>query len=502
MLFAIGRIGGIMRSRSNYALVIIAALLLALLAGCAGSRDAEETDEDFFLPVSPVRDTTVMKNLPGVNISEGMPQEIKSDGDFGDPLTAENVLVIENIPIEAMQDSLSILGDQVSYMQTILEASTIDPKMYYHSQVKAWRITNPVLRDSLFYTLIAIDSSIQSESGTDAEVLATERNDLIEVKFGNSVFKGITLREALEKSSDKFLYRKIIASGGFSKDIELRDTNFTIPTPLKPELLTLDQMNDKFIRQGNRPSTRLGMVDLSLYGLNFRLGPSWGTSIKMGNDELGLPFWSSGAAAIMATYKEFRVGFDIPFKGGRNGGDRFPLFTIRNRVLNGSRGLIGEFDIGNFGGKFSSTKLNNSDTGELTSFGPFYYVAQEMLGYYSFAFSLNKANYLRLKVGLSSYEVQQAHLTVPSLNGVIVEDETHTFTSPYVKAEYIHDLPNERYGGSLQYVDANVLATAWLDIVPHTLSIEMKYSRIIARPIRDWELPDFVMLSPRWFFEF
>lgn len=487
--------------------LLLLAMLSMLATGCSGSSATADSDEDFFLPVDTAKgDIGVMGNIPpNIQIKEGLPEQIASD--FDAPLTEEDVPIIYNMSPQTMRDSVNMINQQVSYLQTILEASTIDPQMYYHSQVKAWRITNPVLRDSVFYALMAVDSSIQSEAGTDAEVLATETNDLIEVRFGTSVFKGISLKEAIDKTSDKFLYRKIVESGGYSKDIELRDTNFAIPTPLKPELLSLDQLNDKFLRVGTKAATRRGLVDLSLYGLNFMLGQNWGGTIKLGNDELSLPFWTAGTASFLVTYKGLKIGFQMPVGIGKSGGDQFPLFSIRNRILDGSRGLTGEFDIGNFGGNFFSSKISENDKSGLSNYYNFYFIPQELLGYYSFAFTLNKTNFIRVKIGGGSYQVQRAKLEPLSndsniANGKVVDIEKNTYSSFYFKLDYQHDTGNERFGGSLQYLDLNLLGTAWLDIIPHTLMLELKYSKIVSRPLRPWDLPDFVILSPRWFVEF
>jgi hypothetical protein len=271
---------------------------------------------------------------------------------------------------------------------------------------------------------------------------------------------------------------------------------------LKPELLSGEQVDDKFMRIGTKPATRHGTFDISLYGLNFKWGPNWGAAIKLGNDELGLPFWTGGSTSFLVSYKGLKIGFQMPVGFGKSGGDNFPLFSIRDRLLNGSRGLISEFDIGNFGGSFSSTKVTASDINTLTDFRNFYFVSQHLLGYYSFGFSLNKMNYMRVKIGGVSYQVQRAKLVPPTSDGLVTDVSKEAFYALYFKVDYLYETNTERFGGSLQYMDLNLLASAWLDIIPHTLSLELKYSKIVSRGLRAWELPDFVVLSPHWFVEF
>src|SRR3990172_3192229 len=89
--------------------------------------------------------------------------------------------------LETLKDSLKTVNEDIRLLQHFLEASTTDPRIIQHGLTKSWIISNPELRDSLFYALVAVDSSVQSEAGADAEVLATEMNDLIEVRFGTAV---------------------------------------------------------------------------------------------------------------------------------------------------------------------------------------------------------------------------------------------------------------------------------------------------------------------------
>jgi hypothetical protein len=142
--------------------------------------------------------------------------------------------------LQSLQDSINTCGEEIELMQHFLEASTVDPAFTQYTTVKSWVINNPVLRDSLFYALLQSDSSLQSETGADPEVMATPWDDLIQVRLGTAVFKGMTLKKALDKSADKTLYKKIAESYRYSKDVELRDPSFRLETPLQPELLSTE----------------------------------------------------------------------------------------------------------------------------------------------------------------------------------------------------------------------------------------------------------------------
>jgi len=405
----------------------------------------------------------------------------------------------------SLRDSIKIVEEDIRLLQHFLEASTTDPRMIQNTLTKSWILRNPELRDSLFYALVQADSSVQSEAGAEAEVLATETNDIIEVRFGTAVFKGMALKEALDKSADKRLYQKIVESGQYSKDIELRTPSFRIPTTFEPELTPYDKLLNEFtpVTIHINPDHEKAKFDLSLYGLIFKIGPTWGGEIKVGNDELGFPFWSSGKTAFMATYKRVKFGFELPFQPGRFGTEVFPPFTVRGRKLNGTRGIVGEFDFGPAGGGFSVSRLTDRDKTALTNPNDFAYISAFAQLYYSFGVSLNPTNLVRAKVGMGFHRVREATLVRKPIDPagatfqelISVGHQTQ-YGSPYLKFEYLNKDITEKFGASVQYYDYIILATAWLEIVPNVVRLDLKYSWIVLRDVRRWENTDFVIISP------
>jgi hypothetical protein len=186
---------------------------------------------------------------------------------------------------------------------------------------------------------------------------------------------------------------------------------------------------------------------------------------------------------------------------GLNAGDKFPLFPVRSRGLNGTSGIVGEFDAGSLGGMFSSTRLTGSDVSSLALFdsSKFYYISEIALGYFSFGFSLNPENFIRVKMGGGYDQVQFAQLAPSS---AVHNLGQVNYNSYYMNVQYLHDVPDEEFGASLQFYDFSVMGTAWIDILPNKLSIKLKYSRIVSRPLRPWETQDFIIISPeyRWSF--
>jgi hypothetical protein len=507
-----------------------------LLSGCSGPQEISSTEESFFAPIDSsqlapganrpgaVPETPAQKSARAVADSMGASlmayaADTSQSANKEKPLeswlpTQRNVqplsLSLARYTAQSLKDSIEMTGDIVNLLQNILEASTVDRKLYLHSHVKSWVVSNPALRDSLFYALMATDSSMQSEAGSDAEILATEDNDLIEARFGTAVFKGIALKQAIAKSADKYLYQKVIESSNYSRDIEMRDSTFVLPTAFEAGLLLNDKLLDRFsflrTRAGSDPEA--GRVDFSAYGLSFRVGPVWGGEVRMGNDELGLPFWESGKTTFLAMYKQVKVGFELPTSIGRNNSEKF-VFPLRSRLLNGTRGFAGEFDFGTIGGYISSTRFVDNDVATLTDPRNFYYITDELLGYTSFGFSLTQTSWARVKVGVGYEQVREGTFarggvdtTGAPLGNQSYELNQFDISSPYLSFEYLHEEGDEAYGCSLQYFNSSILTSIWLQIIPNYLRVEMKISKPILRSLRDWENEDFIMVSPRLLLSF
>ncbi len=405
--------------------------------------------------------------------------------------------------LTSLKDSVEAYEKEISLLQHSLEGATIDWARLRHTGVRSWVISNPALRDSLFYSLMAVDSSIQSEAGAEALVLATPEDDLIEVRFGNAVFKGMTLQNAIEKSKNRSLYADIAASYRYSKDVELRDPSYTLETEYEPLLLTYDLLLDIYtpLRLGSFSKPVNVRSDISLYGLRFKTGPFWGGEFKIGNEEIGFPFWTSGKMAFMATYKNLKLGFELPFEGGLNTSEIFPPFVIRSRKLNGTRGVVGEFDFGPLAGKFSFTRLTENDLDPLTNPDNFYYITVFAQAYFSFGLELTPTHFVRVKAGAGTHRVNQARLDMTAGNQVI-PGPAEDIVSPYLKFEYLNQSIGENFAVTVQYYDVTLVTTATLEVVRDILSFELLYMWPLAAELPEWQNPEFLMLTPRVYIAF
>jgi hypothetical protein len=411
--------------------------------------------------------------------------------------------------LRAMRDSLKLEDEELSLLQHFLEASTVDQRLMQNAHVKSWVIGNPAVRDSLFFAFVDLDSSILSEAGTDAVVLATYADDLIEVRFGTTVFKGTVLNEALKRSGDNRLYKKIVDTYQYSRDIELRDVAFSIPTPVTPELMTYDRLLAVFSPLTSttvNPHPATALADFSLYGMSAQVGPYWGGEIRLGNDDLGLPFWSAGTYSVLVTYKRFKLGVSLPFAGGRATSELISPLILWGRRLSSGRGITCEFDFGSLGGHVLISRFNIGDRDIVTDPNKFLFISGSVLGYYSFGVTLSPTTLTRAKVGVGVMRLEGGSITrmqagpdePPLYTGTYSENNI----SPYLKFEILHDGASERYGASLQFYNMALMFTASLEILHDLLQIEAKYVWPVSSTILTWQTPDFFMLSPKLHFVF
>jgi hypothetical protein len=403
----------------------------------------------------------------------------------------------------ALRDSIRTENEQLSLFQHLLEASTVDQRYLRHAHVKSWTVGNPAVRDSLFYALAEVDSSILSEAGTEAIVLATYSNDLIEIRFGTTVFKGLVLKEALKHSADKNLYKKIIDSYEYSRDIELRDLAAKISTPIEPEMMTTDrtlQIFNPVLPNFTNPHPINGLAELSLNELVFKIGPMWGGELRIGNDMLNSPFWSAGTYAVLASYNRFKVGFLFPLGAGRSTAELISPFILWARKLDGARGMMGEFDLGPIGGFFALSRFNTSDVDLVTNPDKIFTIGAAAIGYYSFAVSLNATNMARAKAGFGVLRVDQGRVTPVTVKGVedvLYESDQDSYYSPYVKFEYLNKDVTSRYEASIQFFDMTMLFSGSMEVVRNILYLDAKYVWPLGAQLRPWQNPGFFIISPK-----
>jgi hypothetical protein len=404
--------------------------------------------------------------------------------------------------LQALKDSLFDLNQEIDLLQHFLEAATVDSRSLWNTNIRSWRINNPVLRDSLFAVLVQIDSSVQAEAGAEAMILATPQNDLVEVRFGNAVFKGMTLKHAIDNSGDKGLYRKIASSYTYSPDIELRDPDVKIPTSYHPMFMDAGTLAPTFSprpRETGRIPANIA-AELGLNGLAVQVGEHWGGEIHLGFEEANLPFWSSGTFQILATYERVKFGAVLPSYGGRNGSTAFTPFNIRRRLLNGAPGIAASADFGIVGGSLAFLHMTSDDLTSLTDPDDFPSLSGYLTLYSSFGITLGEKSSARAKFGggmrrISTWKVISPE--VDSLGQQFTQVGQVTNPSPYFSFEYIRRGPDEYLRAGVQFFDLTVAFFAGIEVIPNVLSIEASYYWPVSPSPRGYENPDFLLVTPK-----
>jgi hypothetical protein len=239
-------------------------------------------------------------------------------------------------------------------------------------------------------------------------------------------------------------------------------------------------------------------ANISLFNSAIRFGNDWRIEGRIGTDELGYPFWSSGQLSLTAGYKSLRLGAYMPMHGGvfeTNPNER-PL-SLKPRLLNGSTGATGGFEFewdlvklnsshityGALGGSFAVGSLDRRRPEYLTSnLDSLYSINAMVQAYYAFNYKFDDEKVLNAKVG-------GVYHTVSLSKYVDEEIERHgklrkVFT-PYLAVEY-RNLGADWFKLNATYSRMLMLG-AWAEIVPQYVFVEVKYSTVLLRQTKPWE---------------
>jgi hypothetical protein len=250
-------------------------------------------------------------------------------------------------------------------------------------------------------------------------------------------------------------------------------------------------------------------ADFSLFGASLRFGNEWGIVGRIGDDELGYLFWSSGNTWIMGSYKSLKLGAWVPINGGLDkpskGGTQ--VVTRTTRLLNGSDGLVGEFEFewetirinsesfpyAALGGRFAFGGLSGRRDEFLTrNLDSLYYLSAIIQGYYAFDFLFDeKKQNLNIHLGASYHKVNLGRaVAIEGKYTIFKAGEPESFIDPYVRIEY-RNYRFDRFRVTAQY-SRLVLFTGWAEIVPPFIYAELKFSAVVFRKPRAWEHDNYV----------
>ncbi len=250
-------------------------------------------------------------------------------------------------------------------------------------------------------------------------------------------------------------------------------------------------------------------ADISLFGASLRFGNDWGVVGRIGEDELGYPFWATGNTWLMGAYKSIKLGAWIPINGGIDRPDpgQPQVVTSTTRLLNGSDGIVGEFEFewetiriasesfpyAALGGRFAfgglSGRRDEYFTGNLDSL---YYISAIVQGYYAFDFLFDEQRQnLNVHLGASYHKVNLGKaVVVGGKYSIFKAGEPESFIDPFIRIEY-RNYRYDRFRVTAQY-SRLLMFIGWAEIVPPFLYAEIKFSAVVFRKPRVWEHRNYV----------
>jgi hypothetical protein len=364
--------------------------------------------------------------------------------------------------------------DRVRMKRILASLNAIDSA--YKIQYPTWIVLDEDIRERIVRSFRLRYPNLVPNSEI-VVVVNPGANEILEIAVGATV---MGRRETYLNLSDS-LHREILGGSYPKRTLD--------PHPLRPRFGML-----------LKPPPMFADLSASAFGASLSFSGGRGVELKMGHEEIGYHFWSTGDLRALAILNQFKVGILVPFSYGLSNANVPSALDIFNRRMAGALGVSAEWEQPwgdqSFGANFSVGEVDKTwILGTLPDLDKLYYVhtvAQLRYGRY---LSLGSPEHSLLLAGGLGYH--QIALGVPTAgrDGTTAIEKTD-FYSPILRVEYAHDGPY-RYGVSLQYYSAILYTKAWVEILRDFLFLEVQYYTPFLRKPRPWEHPYFFMISPR-----
>ncbi len=390
--------------------------------------------------------------------------------------------------LEQLRTDIGNAREDVRSLERILSELTILDSAYT-SSFPVWQMHDPNLR----LRVLAAFRNRGLQAGKDEKIMITSMPDsqtILDIKMGNVTYGR--------------LYSQTLLARDLRMDLTADAKEKEPPYGLKSR-----------ISEESNPMARPAKpdwvsADFSLFGITLRFGNDWGITGRIGDDDLGYPFWFTGNARIMASYKSLKIGALVPVHGGLDGNAQQTgpqVITSTTRLVNGSEGLAGEFEFewetirinsesfpyAAIGGNFSFGGLSGRREEYLTSnLDSLYYISTIVQGYYAFDFLFDqKRQNLNVHVGASYHKVGLGQaVVVDGKYSIFKGGEPETFIDPVVRVEY-RNYRFDRFRVTAQFTRL-LMVTGWAEVIPPFLYAEIKFSAVVLRNPRPWEQNSYV----------
>jgi hypothetical protein len=371
-------------------------------------------------------------------------------------------------------------AERLSMERMIASLNTVDS--VYRASFPMWIVLDEDLRERVYESFTSRFSNVRRD--TDVVVVGSpDRKHILEINVGSQV---MGRRDVAVNLSDS-LYHELV-----SMSYPLRE--FT-PIPPRPKARTQFGVVPRFAE-----------VSASAFGVTMLFANGMGIEAKMGREELGYHFWSTGDLRVMGVYDQFKLGFNFQFPAGLgNPGEIVSPISIRPRKMMGAKGVVMEYEYqlsdASFGGHLSVGENNSMLLSNNLFVNPAdsnynYYVHTVIQGWYTrtLRFGADEEHTLALTGGFGYHQIA-AGLNIQEGDRIVTANK-QDFYSPLVRVNYTHEAANS-FGLNLQYYNSVIFAYGWVEFVKSFLYLDLKYYSPIIRDTKPWEQSYFFMVSPR-----
>ncbi len=398
---------------------------------------------------------------------------------------------------EKLGAEIQAARDDLSSLERILtELNLIDSA--YAPSFPMWELIEPNLKLRIYAAFRNRGKSFSREARIFVSALPDSQT-ITDIRIGNTSYGK--------------LYAQTLLARDLRTDLLAEARNTEPPFGIKSRLV--EESNPMA-----RPSKPDWVsADLSLFGVSLRFGNEWGLVGRLGEDELGYPFWSTGTAWLMGQYKSIKIGAWVPVHGGLEepSASGTQIITNTTRLLNGSDGIVGEFEFewetirinsemfpyAALGGRFAFGGLSGRRPEYTTrNLDSLYYISSIIQGYYAFDFLFDqKRQNLNIQLGGSYHSVSLGKAIIIDGKVVIFKGgEPESFIDPLVRIEY-RNYRFDRFRVSAQFTRL-LMFTGWAEIVPPFIYGEIKFSAVIMREPRPWEHKNYIFGTLGFKFDF
>jgi hypothetical protein len=385
---------------------------------------------------------------------------------------------VPGTPVDSLSLLRAVLGEKRQdrlRMERMLEALNVVDSVY-KVHYPTWMVKDDDLRERINRAFRLRFPDVQRDA-TVTVIANPESTELLELSVGSAV-------------------------------MGRRDTQVHLSDSLRAKILSADYDLENIDRTPHKPRTTLTFgvppkfagVTASAFGAGVIFNNGWGLEARLGFDEIGYHFWSSGALRVMAIFDRFKLGVIAPMRFGAPGSfEQIEPLSIRPRRLNGPKGISGEFEqpflTEAVGAKFSIGELTHvTNPANIVDRDNIYYLHTIAQLYYSRRDTpFGKDHVFTLTGGVGYHQVARGE----SSSGFKIDKHDKTdFASPVLKVEYTRQGSN-MYSIGVQYYSSIIYVHTWLELVKNFIFVDMKYYAPIVRGPKPWEQSYFFMVSPR-----